>query len=170
MITRDDLESWLAEWDLPLGPFTTIDEVLQAMTASAQSLRPEDAADLAKHALQFARARHPRTRVLSIFLQKYAEQHPEAFAQALLRELAPDGPPLLLDLLGSTAQPWVPTEAAKILDIEHADKDLMIAWAGALGELDGEGARERLQKLQNLPDLDEETKSEIRIAMERLPD
>jgi hypothetical protein len=168
MITADLLSSWLADWDHPLGPFRTIEEVLDEMDASANALPPEEAPELAKQAAQFAREDHPRAEVLGVFLRRYGAHHPEAFAEALLGELAPDGPPLLVDLLGSTSLPSVPARAERILDLDRADKNLLVAWAGALGDLGGEDAKECLRRLERLPDLDDETKAEIAIARERL--
>jgi hypothetical protein len=167
-MTLEELEAWLADWDLPLGPFKTIEDVFASMEARADALGPQEAGALAGLAAQFARNRHPRTNVLSIFLQKYAERHPDAFARSLLRELGPEGPPLLLDLLGSTGVRSAVSQAAKILDVQSATADLLIAWAGALGDLGGAEARAYLNELHARPDLDEEVKSEIRIGLERL--
>src|SRR6476646_1943692 len=121
MITADLLSSWLADWDHPLGPFRTIEDVLDEMDASASALPAKEAPGLARHAAQFAREGHPRGEVLGVFLRRYGAHHPEAFAEALLGALSPDGPPLLVDLLGSTQLPAVPARAARILDLDRAD-------------------------------------------------
>jgi len=168
MITADLLSSWLADWDHPLGPFRTIEDVLDEMDASANALPAEEAPGLARQAAQFAREGHPRAEVLAVFLRRYGAHHPEAFAEALLGALSPDGPPLLVDLLGSTQLPSVPARAARILDLDRADKDLLVAWAGALGDLGGAEAKELLRRLEERPDLDDETRTEIAIALDRL--
>lgn len=166
MISLEGVESWLADWDLPLGPFKTIEEVYDSMESRALSLGPGDADTLAALAAKLARQRHRRLNVLSIFLQKYAEQNGEVFAESLLRELGPDGPPLLLDLIGSTGARKAIPRVVDTLDIERGGSDLLVAWAGALGELGGKEAEELLHQLEGRPGLDQRTAAEVRIALE----
>lgn len=149
-----ELETLIEDWRLPLGPYKTVEEVYESIALNARELSADDATILACYAAQIDQEDSARVEVLSLFLQEYAAKHGTAFAKAILAELGPEGPPLLVELLGSTQQESVIPQMVETLDLKTAAEPLLVAWACALGEIKGELAKKLLHELKsqlNLP-------------------
>lgn len=171
MVDRTTFLAQLARWDLPLGPLREPEDIWREMRATASSLGPDAAPALAELLEQLERAADPRREVLSELLQLYAEQQGEALAQALLARLHPDGPPLLVELLGSTGSPRVAPALAATLDVERAGDDLLVALACTLGELallGDEPAIALLRAMDAVPTLSGRVREELDIALANL--
>jgi hypothetical protein len=168
MVTFNEIEDWLEDWSLPLGPFKTIDEVLEDMAFQAGKLQPDDAPLLASIAAEYGRAHNKKEQVLSMFLQEYAIIYPEPFAEALLKNLNSFGPPILLYLLGSTKNQSSIPYAKRILNLENTDSDLLISWACFLGEAGGNEAMQLLEELRVAPNVDPEVLAEVNIAVQNI--
>ena len=98
----------------------------------------------------------------------YSRYYPDALAEALLQELRPTGPPLVVSLLGCTGNPKAVTQLKEVLDLNNASNDLLEALAGTLGDLGRSEALETLHFLQKKEDLSQQVQEEINIALSQI--
>lgn len=158
----------LASWEQPLGPFREPEDIEREMQQLAQALGAEAAPRLATLAVTLERERSPRRDVFLEFMDIYAAAFPDALAAGLLQHLAPDGPPLVVTLLGATHRGDASRRLLATLDLEAAGDDLLEALACALGELGGEAASEALRALIGRPGLSPRVREEVEIALQNL--
>ncbi|MDD2754132.1 MAG: hypothetical protein PHS80_01260 [Methanothrix sp.] len=167
-LTLSEVDEWIEEWRLPLGPFKMVEEIYESMALKAEELGDDDATVLASYAAKVGQKEGAHVEVLSLFLQEYAALHGQAFADALLDELGAEGPPLLVDLLGATRQETVISAMSEILDLKKANEALLVAWACALGEIKGGQAKKLLLELKSQIDLPLAVVKEAEIALENI--
>lgn len=143
----------LKDWDLPMGPFQSIEEVYREMEVETHKLGPSAATELAKALVKLEVEGDPLLGSLDEFLEMYCRYYPNELAEALLLQLRPTGPPVLVELLGCTGSAKAVKQLKNILILNEASDDLLEALAGALGDIGGDEALKMLQSLEQRENL-----------------
>jgi hypothetical protein len=167
-VEQQDFLARLASWELPLGPFREPEDIERGMRQVAQELGAEAAPRLGALAVTLEREQSPGRDVFLEFMDIYAAAFPEALAAGLLQHLSPDGPPLVVTLLGATRRSDASHRLLATLNLDAADDDLLEALACSLGELGGEAASEALRALIGRPGLSPRVRAEVEIALRNL--
>jgi hypothetical protein len=163
-----ELRAKLKDWDLPMGPFGSIEEVYREMEVETHKLGPSAATELAKALVKLEVEDDPLLESLDEFLEIYSRHYPDALGEALLVELRPTGSPSLVRLLGCTSSTKAVTQLKKVLALNEASDDLLEALAGTLGDLGGAEALELLNSLQKRENLSKQVQEEINIALSKI--
>ena len=165
---QQDFLARLVSWELPQGPFRDPEDIERGMRQVAEELGAEAAPRLAALAATLEREQSPHRDVFLEFMDIYAAAFPEALAAGLLQHLSPDGPPLVVTLLGATRRGDASHRLLATLNLDTAGDDLLEALACALGEFGGETAREALRALMRRAGLSPRVRMEIEIALQNL--
>ncbi|MCP4131257.1 MAG: HEAT repeat domain-containing protein [bacterium] len=154
-------------WDFPLGPFISEEEVRVEMTQFAKQLGEKDSDDFVEALLWMLENEFPHVEVAYEFVDIYTQNYGDALAQALLKNITPRGPELLVELIGPTKSRDAVKVLEKTLSIETAEPELLIALIGALGEIGGEEAVSFLNRVKELQ-LPGEVGEELEIAFKNI--
>jgi len=138
----------LRDWDFPTGPFESPADVTRAMTREAEVLGPQAAPELVQAIVALDSVQYQHIEVVYEFIEIYAALYPQALEAAILRQLTNQGPPILVDLLGTTGSAKAVQALASVIDPTAASEELAVALAGALGEIGGPQAQRWLQEWQ----------------------
>lgn len=163
-----ELRDKLERWTFPLGPFVSIQDVYDEMAQEAQKLGLSSANELVEALITLDAEGDSLLEQLGELLEMYSRYYPDALAEALLEQLRPSGPPLLVNLLGCTGSDKAVTQLKKTLNLNIASNDLLEALAGTLGDLGGSEALEILYSLHNQKNLSKQVQEEINIALSNI--
>ena len=164
---KQDLQMRLASWE-NLGPMRSLEDLLREMGQYASTLDAAAASTIVELLCDLERDRSSLLGPLAEFIDIYAKLFPEALSSELLRKIGPNGPPILVELLGSARTAATVEALRRQVSLEQADEDLLVALASALGEIGSPEAITMLHELLHRPALPESARREIQIAFKNL--
>lgn len=136
-------------WDSPMGPFQEIDAIIADMSRFADYLGDEHAAEFVRSLLWMIDHAYPHLEVVYEFMDIYVQKYSGSIATAIIKQLTPQGPPLLIEMLGATKEEAAVDFLVKTINLNEATEALAVATIGAIGEIGGVNA---LKALQNIRD------------------
>lgn len=134
-------------WDLPMGPFNETADIANDMSRFADLLGDEQADEFVKSLLWQIDHKYPHLEVVYEFLDIYLQKYRQSIVAAAIKYLTPQGPLLLVEMLGASKDETIVDLLVKTIDLASATEELLIALIGAIGEI---GGIEALKELQNL--------------------
>jgi hypothetical protein len=123
-----------------MGPFKEPDDVVDAMLRFADYLGDEHADEFVQSLIRLLDNGYYHLEVVYEFIDVYLQKYSTSIATTLLKYLTPQGPPLLVELLGTTRDERVVDLLVKTINFESAPEELLIAVIGAIGEIGGVSA------------------------------
>ncbi len=163
---RNLAEDW-DNWPNPFSRFASWQDMRRDMEREAKALGPSQALPVVGTATRMAQSDDPCCEAMMEFAELYAWLHPDDMREALARELGPDGPVAVVEILGTVGDSETVELLAGTIEIGTAPADLQIALAGALGEIGGEAARRQLSDWAR-QDLADRVHEGIRIALRNI--
>ncbi|HEX3043669.1 MAG TPA: hypothetical protein VHY08_02865 [Bacillota bacterium] len=165
--TTELIKEKFEAWDMPLGPFREIDDILNDMTRFAGYLGDEHADEFIKCIIWMIENDYPHLNSVYMFVDIYSQRYGKSIAAALMKYITSKGPILLVELLGSTKDEQATDFIMKTIDLMSAEDELLIACISTIGETGGNNA---LKVLQNIAQkrgnkLSKQAMEELEIAL-----